>query len=234
MSGTTPNDFREHIDFIVSALDTDHGYRQSSLSLIASENQPSRAVRAAETVLAGSCYSFSPPFDDEDAEWYFPSNSGLDRLMRRLSESLGRQFHVSWVDPRPNGGSPCEHAVALGLLNRGDTLFHVAHDGGGHFALEPICADAGIRVSHVIYDQRGLQIDPDATARQVNADPNAKLVMLDISFLLRQQPIQALRSALNENVMLSVDISHPMGLVAGGKFQSPAPEGADIVHGNSH
>jgi len=110
----------------------------------------------------------------------------------------------------------------------------MAHESGGHFALEPICEDAGIRISHVAFDPRTLQIDPDATAARVNGDPKAKLVMIDLSFLLRQQPIQALRSLLNEDVLLAVDISHPMGLVLGGVYQQPALEGADIVHGNTH
>lgn len=229
--------FREQFDVLVSALQVDNAYRQNALNLVASENQPSRAVRAAESILAGSCYSFSPPFEDKDAEWFFPSNDGLNQLMRRLSLTIGRHFHLKWVDPRPNGGSPCEHALALGLLKRGDTLMHVSHEGGGHFALEPICADAGIRVAHVEYDTRQLQIDPDATARKVRADPNVRLVMLDISFLLRNQPIKALRAALDRHapdVLLAVDISHPMGLVLGGAFQNPAAEGADLVHGNTH
>ena len=46
-------------------------------------------------------------------------------------------------------------------------------------------------------------------------------------------PVRELRAALPKAV-IAYDASHVMGVVAGGQFQSPIAEGADLIQGSTH
>jgi len=205
------------------------------LSLTASENYPSKTTRIAHGMVAGSFYHFEPPYDVESGEWYFP-NSGV---MRRLVELLGNVAHSLFdtrvFDWRPNGGSAAETSVMMGVCkNANDAIIHFSHGDGGHFAIEPFAKKIGVQVFHLPVNQKTLLIDVNRLHTMLVEAPQIKLVLLDQSFKLREQPLREIKSVLPENVVLCYDCSHDSALVAGGKISQPLTNGADILIGNTH
>jgi glycine hydroxymethyltransferase len=83
------------------------------------------------------------------------------------------------------------------------------------------------------YDRRRGIIDIDEVRKLVAWQP-PKLVFLDASMQLFPHPLTDLRDAIGDDPIISYDASHTMGLIAGGAFQSPLREGADLLHGSTH
>jgi glycine hydroxymethyltransferase len=212
----------------------DYRYRESSLSLTASENYPSVLVRMLGSGLQGGFYHFDPPFDAPADEWHFPDSGAMGTFAKKL-RALGMSlFEAQTFDWRPNGGSAAELAVMLGTCSRGDAIVHFAHGDGGHFALEDLANKIGIQVFHLPIVQRTLLIDVDRLKQMLRDYPHIKLVILDQSFKLRWQPLLDIREALPPGVLLSYDCSHDGGLIAGNVLPQPLLQGADVVHGNTH
>jgi glycine hydroxymethyltransferase len=212
----------------------DHRYRLATMSLTASENYPSMLVRVSGAALQSGFYCFTPPYESEPGEWYFPDSGVMEALVGKVRALGASLFEAQAFDWRPNGGSAAEQAVMLGICGRGDAMLHFAHGDGGHFAIEELARKVGIEVYHLPIVQRTLLVDVDRLRQLVHDHPNIKLVMLDQSFKLRWQPLLEIRSALPESVVLSYDSSHDGALIAGGILPQPLLQGADILHGNTH
>lgn len=212
----------------------DNAYREHCLSLTASENHPSKLTRLAGAAMHGAFYEFRPPYPTENAEWSFPESGALAALVDTTAAQGKKLFNTKTFDWRPNGGSVAEQAVVLGTCNRGDGFVHFAHRNGGHFALDELAKATGIAVHEFPVVDRTQLIDVARLAELVRDHREIKLVILDQSFKLRFQPIEAIRAALPASVTLAYDASHDGGLIAGGALPQPSLCGADIVIGNTH
>ena len=71
------------------------------------------------------------------------------------------------------------------------------------------------------------------TAAELCRRRDIRLVFLDASMQVFPHPVRELRAALPKAV-IAYDASHVMGVVAGGQFQSPIAEGADLIQGSTH
>ncbi|GHU78423.1 serine hydroxymethyltransferase [Bacteroidia bacterium] len=205
------------------------------ITLTASENYMSRPARLSGTMAAGSYYHFPPPYDTSDGEWLFPSSGVMQKFVLLLANVADTLFETKVFDWRPNGGSISEVGVMLGVCrNKNDAIIHFGHSDGGHFAIEPFAARMGIQVFHLPVNQRTLLIDVERLETMLKEHPQIKLVMLDQSFKLREQPLRQIKSILPENVPLCYDCSHDSALIAGGKIKQPLTNGADLLIGNTH
>jgi glycine hydroxymethyltransferase len=204
------------LERLASDFVLDNTYREQHLSLTASENYPSKLVRMLGSGLQGGFYEFAPLYPTEAGEWAFPDSGGNASLVGKLT-GIGRQlFEAAAFDWRPNGGSVAEQAVLLGTCGRGDGFVHFAHKDGGHFALETLAAAAGVNTYRLPMVDRTLLIDVDRLATLCAEHPEIKLVILDLSFKLRWQPLAQIRAALPGGVFLAYDASHDGALIAGG------------------
>lgn len=209
-------------------------YRDARLNLIASENLPSDLVRLCGAALADAHYSmiYRKPAD-VDPNWayqFLPCMADLLDIGTRLAREL---FHAAVADLRPLSGSLAELAILFGSTRPGDTIAHVGAGDGGHFACEPIAQRLGLRVIHLAFSRETLQLDVPRSVELVHRE-GAKLIMLDSSFILFPHPLAELRRAVGPDVRITYDCSHVMGLIAGGAFQMPLVEGADVLHGGTH
>jgi len=223
-----------YLDNVAADFLLDNEYRLSHLSLTASENIPSKAVRMSGCALQGAFYYFPPPYDCDAGEWSFPE-SGAVRSLENKCVGLGRRlFESATFDWRPNGGSVAEQSILLGTCSRGDGFIHFSHRDGGHFALETLAQKIGVNVYHFPMEDRTRLIDVHGVEQMIKDHPEIKLVILDQSFKLRWQPLLQIRRILPETVFLSYDASHDGGLIAGGALPQPLLLGADAVHGSTH
>jgi len=228
----------ENIDVLCDAFTTDFArdnqYRASQLSMTASENYPSRLVRALGGGMQGAFYAFEPPYPADPGEWHFPDSGAQASMVAKLVASGRQSFHAETFDWRPNGGAAAEQAVLLGCCSRGDAFMHFGHQDGGHTSLEELARKVGIDILHLPVHGKSLLIDVDRMAAMVRSRPETRLVILDQSFKLRWQALDEIREALPPQVCLAYDASHDGGLILGGVLPQPLKSGADILLGNTH
>jgi glycine hydroxymethyltransferase len=205
------------------------------MGLTASETHVSMAVRVSHATASGSFYKFNPPYSTDKGEWYFPDSEVREQFAYMLSNVASSIFGTKIFDWRPNGGSIAENAVMMGICqDRNTAVIHFAHGDGGHFAIEPFAKRIGVEVFHLPVNQRTLLIDAGRLESMLREHPQIKLVLLDQSFILREQPLREIKSVLPEGVILCYDCSHVGGLIAGDMISQPLSNGADILIGNTH
>ena len=205
------------------------------ISLTASENFTSKLVKLSHGTTMGSFYNFDPPYETEIGEWNFPDSGVGKRLVQRLNNIAQALFETRCFDWRPNGGSASEIATMMGVCqNRGEAIIHFSHADGGHFAIESIASRFGIEIYHLPVNQHTLLVDVERLGKILEENPQIKLVMLDQSFKLREQPLEQIQRILPMGVVSVYDCSHDGALVAGGVLQQPLASGIDILIGNTH
>jgi fluorothreonine transaldolase len=107
----------------------------------------------------------------------------------------------------------------------------VATKDGGHFLTELVCRSFGRQSSTYVYkDDMSLDID---RTREVFKRENPSLLYVDAMNYLFPFPLAEIKE-LAGDVPLVFDASHTLGLIAGGQFQDPLNEGADILQANTH
>ncbi|QHJ01550.1 hypothetical protein GT347_14145 [Xylophilus rhododendri] len=221
-------------DALAADFSRDNCYRSAHLSMTASENYPSKFVRAMGGAMQGAFYEFAPPYSTAEGEWHFPDSGAQAALVQKLAQLGCQMFQAQTFDWRPNGGAAAEQAVLLGTCSRGDAFVHFGHQDGGHSSLEELARKIGIGIFHIPVQEDSLLIDVQRLAELLAAQPEIKLVILDQSFKLRWQPLAEIREIMPPTVTLAYDASHDGGLILGGVLPQPLAAGADIVLGNTH
>jgi len=126
--------------------------------------------------------------------------------------------------------------VYFALLEPGDIMTSVALSHGAHISSAKFGA-AGMRgVNNVNYpfDVDRMNIDVDGTAKLLRL-VKPKVAAFGQSVFLFPTPLRELRDAFQEaGCHVWYDGAHVMGLIAGGQFQDPLHEGADVLTGSTH
>ncbi|WP_309383999.1 hypothetical protein [Cerasicoccus frondis] len=199
------------------------------LNLVASENITSAAVRYALQSDFGHRYGM--PEKKDPAVWDYPDQDSIRAITRKAENLACGLFHAVAADVNPLSGNQVAMIMLTSLLQEGDSFLSVPADCGGHFATEKIAVERGYSRLDIPY--RDGRLDVEQTANLVRQH-QAKLIFLDASMVLFPYPLRELRVAVGDDVIISYDGSHTMGIIAGGQFQSPIEEGADFFHGSTH
>ena len=221
----------EDVAFIQKQVDKHHGWFSESLPLIASENLISPLAR--EMLLSD--------FQDRYAEGlpgerYYQGNLYVDAVETRVTELAKRLFRCSHADVRPISGTNANLAVLFALAEPGDTITSVALSDGAHISTAKFGA-VGVRGCKTVtypFDRRDMNLDVDGTIK-VLREVKPKVALFGQSVFLFPTPLEALRDALDEvGCPVWYDAAHVLGLIAGGTFQDPFREGADVITGSTH
>lgn len=221
----------------VSELIAKHSrWREGCLNLIASENSLSPRVRAAL---------------DNDWLGRYADYTGRDRGDRRyrgtryiqaveaLVERLARElWPARYYEFRPIAGHLAGIAVLMALCEPGDTVLEASRSSGGHREAAKFAAPGliDLDVQFLPFDGAGYNIDLPASLRQID-ELAPRAVILGTSNFLFPHPVREIKAALKarrEDAILVYDASHVLGLLAGGQFQDPLGEGADVVFSSTH
>ena len=241
----------EERDFLVwlwGMLSLDRHYHMAMATLTASENYPSRVVRAAAAFVGGEHYFFDSPSSgaggelavgqdesashEESGEWAFPTSAALPGLQQKFQQQMRTLFGAEIADWRPNGGSACEQAVVMAACGRGKAFVQIAPRDGGHFGTAELARQLGVEAFD--FPMLGDQIDVGAASRLVREQPHIRLLLVQPSHTRRPQPVQELARAVSGRVTIAVDVSHTAGLIAGGVLPQPLALGAHILTFNTH
>ncbi len=160
---------------------------------------------------------------------------GMDRvnaIERSAAEVCKELFGADYVEFRCLSGLHAMQTTMVSLTQPGDMIMRFGVADGGHFATENIIKLFGRKSCTYAFDRERLTIDLAGTEAIFRRE-KPKLLYLDAMNYLFPFPIRELRQIVGDTPIL-YDASHTLGLIAGGEFQDPLAEGADILQANTH
>lgn len=231
---------RQEYDHVFDLLQQHHGWFRECIPLIASENIPSPAVREALATDFGNRYAEGWPGERVYAGCRFIDQveDGCIRLMKKL-------FNADFVDVRPISGVVANLVVYTAFTEPEDVMMALSIPAGGHITMGKkrlggtAGAVHGLMVEYLPLDYKELNIDVDLAKKRIHklaAKNNApKLVMFGASVFPFPHPIEELVDSIHSvGGTVGYDAAHVAGLIAGGQFQDPLREGADVVSLSTH
>ncbi|KAA0002192.1 MAG: serine hydroxymethyltransferase [Thermoplasmata archaeon] len=192
-------------------------YRFSGLNLIASENRIcGEALNTLASDLAGR-------YGDE---WYGGSLYAHE-IFLEVEKLAKKVFHARYAFITPISGNICNLAVLFSFTKCGDKVAGVPKEKGGYpFGYEKF------ERKFIPLPTKDYEID-SRKALDVIEKEKPPLTLLGASVFPFPHPVKELEEA-KEYGTLAYDASHVLGLIAGGEFQQPLQEGADVMIGSTH
>jgi glycine hydroxymethyltransferase len=212
----------------------------NSLPLVASENLASRAVREVLSSDMGQRYAEGPPGDRIYAGCRYMD--GVEEVAVNLSKRL---FGGDFADVRPISGLIANLAVYSALTKPGDMIMSLSTASGGHISSEGYQARGsaglvhGLKVEYLEFDVKNLNIDVEGSLKKLSElgmkDRFPKVVTFGASLFLFPHPLKEMAEKIRETgSTVLYDGAHVAGLIAGGQFQNPIKEGADLLTFSTH
>ncbi len=210
------------------------------LPMIASENVTSRRVREVLSSDLGHRYAEGWP-----GERVYAGCKYIDEVELLAIQLAKKLFRADFVDVRPTSGVGANLAVYSALTSPGDTMLALSIPNGGHISTgkREFSGSAGLvhglQVEYFAFDKDQMNIDVDETKRRLSKlrgdGKVAKIAMFGGSLFLFPHPVKELSQAVNEaGGVVCYDAAHVAGLVAGGQFQDPLREGAEVMTLSTH
>lgn len=205
-------------------------YREG-LGMIASENIVSPMVQKIVTSDLHGRYAEGLP-----NKRYYQGCGDFDTI-----ESLGidlakKLFNAPFANIQSTSGTVSNIAALKALAKPGDSITAVSTADGGHISHARMGA-VGLRdlnLSTYPWNEERMEPDIDASADLIR-EIAPSIALFGQSVFLFPTPLQELADAAHEvGATVMYDGAHVLGLIAGGCFQDPLHEGADIMTGSSH
>jgi glycine hydroxymethyltransferase len=158
---------------------------------------------------------------------------------------MKRLFNAEFVDVRPISGVVANLAVYTAFTEPGDVLLALSIPCGGHITSGKkelggtAGAVKGLIVEYLPLDYEELNIDVEKAKSKVQelttkAKP-PRFVMFGASVFPFPHPVEELAEVIHSaGATIGYDAAHVAGLIAGGQFQDPLREGADVVSLSTH
>jgi len=216
-------------DKVLELISKHELYRAGTVNLVASENVVSDDVkRALGSDLAGRYVAY-PRF--------YGGTRYMDEIWDICVKRALSVFRSKYASVNPIGGHIALMAVLATLKAKGSTLASIPPEHGGYGGLareHSMAKMLGYRVEYLNYDPLNRNLDTDKCLKQIS-QTKPEVVVLGSSLILFPQPVRELSEAVHSyGGTVVYDGSHVMGLIAGGEFQDPLKEGADILLGSTH
>jgi glycine hydroxymethyltransferase len=215
---------------IRKTLDKHQKWRgEECLNLIASENLTSHTVRQLLSGDMGHRYRA----DDR----FYKGTRYMDEL-EALGEKLACEvFGAEWATLRPLSGHVADMIMVSTLTKPGGSILTVNPANGGYPGLSDQAGYptfVNVRNLYFPFDAERMNIDVDKT-RGLIEDEKPSLVVFGQSFFLFPHPVKELATACSSaGSRIAFDGSHVLGLIAGGQFQKPLEQGAELLLGSTH
>jgi glycine hydroxymethyltransferase len=158
---------------------------------------------------------------------------------------MKRLYGAEFVDVRPISGVVANLAVYTAFTEPSDTLLALSIPSGGHITSGKkelggtAGAVKGLNVEYLPLDYTELNIDVDKAKNKIQdlaaKGKPPKFVMFGASVFPFPHPVKELtETARSVGATVGYDAAHVAGLIAGGTFQDPLKEGADVVSLSTH
>ena len=154
-------------------------------------------------------------------------------------------FKAEFADVRPVSGVVANLAVYTAFADPGDRMMALPIPDGGHIshAKKSLNGTAGsvhgLRVRYFEYDENEFNIDVDKSIKRlrkmIRKGKAITLFMFGASVFPFPHPVKEFREIADEmGAFIAYDGAHVSGLIAGGRFQDPLREGADVFSMSTH
>lgn len=201
---------------IASLIRQHEHYRFSGINLIASENRMTSAARMAMSSDLAGRYG---------EEWYGGYRYAAE-LIAEVEQLARDVFQAQHAFVTPLSGNLCDLAALFSFTEHGDAVAAVPKEQGGY----PLGYHKfGRRMLPLPMQDYDIQVEE---AQELLAREQPAMTMLGASTILFPHPIASLCGAGHDTLLY--DASHVLGLIAGGSFQQPLQEGADVMIGSTH
>lgn len=202
-----------------------------ALPMIASENVLSPLCREMLITDFHGRYAEGTP-----GNRYYQGCEPFDAVENKAIELAKKLFDCSYADVRPVSGTVANMAVFKAFSEPGDKVTVLDTADGAHISYGKWGAAGlrGLALHYYPFDTEAMTIDVDGAVRIIR-EVEPKLALFGQSVFLFPTPLRELADAAHEvGSKVVYDSAHVLGLIAGGMFQQPLKEGADIMTGSTH
>jgi len=224
------NKANTHDTQLFNLINAEQERQTNTISLIASENYASDAVRQATGSILTNKYAEGTP-----GKRYYAGCEVVDEIERLAIERCKALFGAEHANAQPHAGSQANFAVYATALNPGDLLMGMSLSTGGHLTHGHAVNLSGTYYRTIQYgvhpETHLLDYDEIETLAQLH---RPKLIIAGASAYSRIIDFeQFARIAQSVGALFVADIAHIAGLVAAGIHPSPLPH-ADFVSSTTH
>jgi glycine hydroxymethyltransferase len=216
-------------------LQKHHEWFKNSIPLIASENVTSPAVR--EALLSDFQHRYAEGWPGERV---YAGCVYIDQVEILAMELARELFKAEHANVQPVSGVTANLATYTALTEPGDTMMCLAIASGGHISMGKkkfggtAGAVHGLEVEYIPFNEKKMNIDVEEATKKIE-EVKPKLLTLGGSVFLFPHPVKELSEVARENgAHVMYDAAHVCGLIAGGQFQDPLKEGADVMTCSTH
>ena len=206
-------------------------YMKNSINLIASENVTS--VEVTEAVASDFAHRYA---EGQAFERFYEGCQYIDEIEDMTKKLSCKLYDCDYANVQPVSGVTANLAAFFGLGKPGDKVMALEVPSGGHISHADVSA-AGIRGLKTVFhplNQNIMNIDIDEMNKKI-LEEKPKIILFGGSLFLFPHPIKEAREAADEvGATVMYDGAHVLGLIAGGEFQQPLKEGADLMMGSTH
>lgn len=222
---------KQRAQSVLNAVEASGRHYATSLPMIASENILSPLVaRAVSSDLHGR-YAEGLP-----GKRYYQGCDDFDTIESLGIDSAKRVFNSKFVNIQSISGTVSNIAALKALSKPGQSITAVSTADGGHISHANMGAVGvrGLDLHTYPWNVERMEPDIDAAAKLIR-EIEPSVALFGQSVFLFPTPLEELSDAAHEvGASVMYDAAHVLGLVAGGVFQDPLREGADVVTGSSH
>jgi len=220
-----------HAQVVMNAVSDSGTLYREGLGMIASENIVSPMVQKIVASDLHGRYAEGLPY-----KRYYQGCGGFDTI-EELGLNLAKKlFDVPFANIQSTSGTVSNIAALKALARPGDSITAVSTADGGHISHARMGA-VGLRdlnLSTYPWDEERMEPDIDSSAKLIR-EVAPKIALFGQSVFLFPTPLKELADAAHEvGSTVMYDGAHVLGLIAGGCFQDPLKEGADVMTGSSH
>jgi len=231
---------RSTYEKVFELLEQHHSWFSESIPLIASENVPSPAVREAVISDFGNRYA-----EGWVGERVYAGCVYIDQVEQICIDLAKQLFRAEFVDVRPVSGVCANLVTYTAFTNPSDVMMALAIPSGGHISMGKKDFNGtagsvhGLDVEYFVFDRSEMNIDVDKTKERVEKlskdGKRPKLATFGGSLFLFPHPVKELAEYFHGiGTTVAYDAAHVSGLIAGGQFQDPLREGADVMMMSTH
>ena len=204
---------------------------RTGLGMIASENIVSPMVQKVITSDLHGRYAEGMP-----GKRYYQGCGGFDDI-----ESLGidlaqKVFDCRFANIQSTSGTVSNIGALKALAKPGDKITAVSTADGGHISHARMGAVGlrGLDLTTYPWDEGRMEPDVDAACAMIR-EVEPAIALVGQSVFLFPTPLREMADAAHEvGASVMYDGAHVLGLIAGGQFQDPLKEGADVMTGSCH
>ncbi len=207
-------------------------------NLLASENAVSLVARRyLGSDLAGRyTLPLTVDFHGESIDNSYAGTRYTDAIESLANAAAARVFRARFATTRPLSGHIAALSALAPLIPPKSRILAIPPEQGGYDGYAPgfVPALLGYTVRPLPADGPGSSVDAASAVAAIRAE-RPQAVVLGQSFFLFPYPLREIAEAAHAvGALVLYDASHVLGLVAGGEFQDPLKEGADVLFGSTH